>query len=344
MRQRRGAVLVAGLVALAFLAVSAAYGRTSAGNRSAADPAAGKQVFAQAGCGACHTLAAAGSKGTIGPNLDQRRPAFDRVAAIVASGSGVMPSFRGRLSAVQIENVAAFVSGTGVPATPVPKPKPPAGATPAPGSGSGPAAPVRMLVAEWVVVVRDPVVRPGRVSLVIHNAGDRRHVIELVPIDGRLRIVGGRVAPGVRRLARIAVASGRTARIVMTVKAGRIAVVSGLPGRAARGMRGVLRVQSPARATPAPPVSSPTPPPVADGKALFTSLCAGCHTLADAAASGTIGPNLDEERPSCDKVVERVSQGKERMPSFAGTLTGDEIRRIARYVAAAVGRSGDGCG
>jgi len=337
-------VLVATLVALAFLAVSAAYGRTSAGNRSAADPAAGKQVFAQAGCGACHTLAAAGSKGTIGPNLDQRRPTFDRVAAIVASGSGVMPSFRGRLSAVQIENVAAFVSGTGGPATPAPKP--PAGAAPAPGAGRGPAVPVRVLVAEWVVVVRDPVVRPGRVSLVVQNAGDRRHVIELIPIEGRLRIVAGRVAPGVRRLARIAVASGRTARIVMTLKAGRIAVVSGLPGRAARGMRDVLFVRLPAgaAAAPAPPVSSPTPPAVADGKALFTSLCAGCHTLADAGASGTIGPNLDEERPSCDKVVERVTRGEERMPSFAGTLTGDEIRRIARYVAAAVGRSGDGCG
>lgn len=335
-------MLVATLVALAFLAVSAAYGRTAAGNRSAADPAAGKQVFAQAGCGACHTLAAAGSKGTIGPNLDQRRPTFDRVAAIVASGSGVMPSFRGRLSAAQIENVAAFVSGSGGPATPAPKP--PAGATPPPGAGKGQAAPVRVLVAEWVVVVRDRVVRPGRVSLVIQNAGDRRHVIELVPIDGRLRIVGGRVAPGVRRLARIAVASGRTARIALTLKAGRIAVVSGLPGRAARGMRDVLLVRAPAATVPAPPVSSPTPPPVADGKALFTSLCAGCHTLADAAASGTIGPNLDEERPSCDKVVERVSQGKERMPSFAGTLTGEEIRRIARYVAAAVGRSGDGCG
>jgi mono/diheme cytochrome c family protein len=340
--QRRGAVLVAALVALAFLAVSVAYGRASSANRSAADPAAGKQVFAQAGCGACHTLAAAGSKGTIGPNLDQRRPTTDRVAAIVSSGSGVMPSFRGRLSVVQIENVAAFVSGTGRPVTPAPKH--PAGATPAPGAGPGPAAPVRVLVAEWVVVVRDPVVRPGRVSLVIHNAGDRRQVIELVPIDSRLRIVGGRVAPGVRRLARIAVASGRTARKVMTLKAGRIAVVSGLPGRATRGMRDVLLVRVPAGAAPAPPVSSATPPPVADGKALFTSLCAGCHALADAAASGTIGPNLDEERPSCDKVVERVSQGEERMPSFAGTLTRAQIRRIARYVAAAVGRSGDGCG
>ena len=32
---------------------------------------AGAQVFADNGCGACHTLAAAGSTGTIGPNLDE---------------------------------------------------------------------------------------------------------------------------------------------------------------------------------------------------------------------------------------------------------------------------------
>ena len=34
-------------------------------------PAAGKTVFMTAGCSACHTFTPAGSKGTIGPNLDQ---------------------------------------------------------------------------------------------------------------------------------------------------------------------------------------------------------------------------------------------------------------------------------
>jgi cytochrome c oxidase subunit 2 len=36
-----------------------------------------------------------------------------------------------------------------------------------------------------------------------------------------------------------------------------------------------------------------------DGKALFAnSGCAGCHTLAAAGASGTVGPNLDKAIPS----------------------------------------------
>jgi mono/diheme cytochrome c family protein len=33
--------------------------------------AAGKKVFAAQGCGGCHTFKAAGSNGTIGPNLDK---------------------------------------------------------------------------------------------------------------------------------------------------------------------------------------------------------------------------------------------------------------------------------
>jgi cytochrome c oxidase subunit 2 len=36
-----------------------------------------------------------------------------------------------------------------------------------------------------------------------------------------------------------------------------------------------------------------------DGKTLFAnSGCAGCHTLADAGATGTVGPNLDKAVPS----------------------------------------------
>src|SRR5207302_2377466 len=33
---------------------------------------------------------------------------------------------------------------------------------------------------------------------------------------------------------------------------------------------------------------------VSNGKQLFTAKCGGCHTLADAGTTGTIGPNLDD--------------------------------------------------
>jgi mono/diheme cytochrome c family protein len=75
-----------------------------------ANPAAGATVFKQAGCGTCHTLAAASASGQIGPNLDTLRPSFDVVRAKVESGGGGMPSFSGRLNKDQIRDVAAFVA------------------------------------------------------------------------------------------------------------------------------------------------------------------------------------------------------------------------------------------
>jgi cytochrome c6 len=81
---------------------------TTGGN--AGNAAAGKAIFTTAGCTSCHTLKAAGSHGTIGPNLDERRPSMDKVVERVTEGKGVMPSFKGQLTESQIQSVAAFVS------------------------------------------------------------------------------------------------------------------------------------------------------------------------------------------------------------------------------------------
>ena len=64
----------------------------------------------KAQCGMCHTLKAAGSKGQIGPNLDQLKPLVPQVIAAVTNGTGVMPAFGGILSSEEIEAVAHFVS------------------------------------------------------------------------------------------------------------------------------------------------------------------------------------------------------------------------------------------
>ena len=74
------------------------------------DATAGKEVFATAGCTACHTLADAGSTGTVGPNLDQAKPPATLVVQRVTNGKGAMPPFKGQLSETQIEDVAAYVS------------------------------------------------------------------------------------------------------------------------------------------------------------------------------------------------------------------------------------------
>ena len=73
------------------------------------DPTSGKQVFETAGCKACHTLAAAGATGTVGPNLDQLKPPLGDVVHQVLNGGGGMPSFKTQLSAKQIADVSAFV-------------------------------------------------------------------------------------------------------------------------------------------------------------------------------------------------------------------------------------------
>ena len=66
-------------------------------------------MFASAGCGGCHTLKAAGSTGTVGPNLDQLKPPLDRIVVQVENGGGPMPAFKGQLTDKQIQDVAAFV-------------------------------------------------------------------------------------------------------------------------------------------------------------------------------------------------------------------------------------------
>ena len=70
----------------------------------------GKTIFATAGCTGCHTLKAAGSTGTVGPNLDEAKPPKELVIDRVTNGKGGMPSFKGQLSDAQIQAVATYVS------------------------------------------------------------------------------------------------------------------------------------------------------------------------------------------------------------------------------------------
>ena len=83
---------------------------TAAGGGS--DLAEGKRIFASAGCVACHTLKAAGATGNVGPNLDETKPSYDKVIERVTEGKPPMPSFRGKLSASEIQAVARFVSSS----------------------------------------------------------------------------------------------------------------------------------------------------------------------------------------------------------------------------------------
>jgi mono/diheme cytochrome c family protein len=69
-----------------------------------------------------------------------------------------------------------------------------------------------------------------------------------------------------------------------------------------------------------------------DPKSIFTSNCGSCHVLADAETSGTIGPNLDESKPSSDRAFTQIKNGGGGMPAFGGRLTDQQIRDLARYI------------
>jgi mono/diheme cytochrome c family protein len=75
-----------------------------------------------------------------------------------------------------------------------------------------------------------------------------------------------------------------------------------------------------------------------DGKSIFTQTCGSCHTLADAGTGGTVGPNLDQSKPSKALAVDRVTNGQGAMPSFKGQLNDAQIEAVAEYVAGAAGR------
>jgi mono/diheme cytochrome c family protein len=75
------------------------------------------------------------------------------------------------------------------------------------------------------------------------------------------------------------------------------------------------------------------------GSAVFASAgCRGCHTLKAAGASGTVGPNLDQLRPSAATVSGIVRSGGGAMPSFSGKLRDAQIAAVATYVSTVAGR------
>jgi mono/diheme cytochrome c family protein len=111
----------------------------------------------------------------------------------------------------------------------------------------------------------------------------------------------------------------------------------------------------PPEAPPAPPASAASaadivrpeaaapaaaPPPVADpavrtrGLALFNDYsCGTCHALADAGASGAIGPSLDRNPGlTRDFSITVITEGRGAMPGFGGLMTTEEIATLSDYI------------
>jgi mono/diheme cytochrome c family protein len=77
-----------------------------------------------------------------------------------------------------------------------------------------------------------------------------------------------------------------------------------------------------------------------NGKDIFTANCGSCHTLKDAGTTGTVGPNLDQLKPSFERAQRQVINGGAVMPAFKSTLTPAQITAVAKYVSSVAGKSG----
>ena len=93
----------------------------------------------------------------------------------------------------------------------------------------------------------------------------------------------------------------------------------------------------------------------ANGKTLFTQKCASCHTLADAATTSQVGPNLDNAFGyACKHGFSKdtffsIVRGQIDIPARDGAMpadlvTGQDAVDVAAYVAGAAGKNMPGCG
>jgi mono/diheme cytochrome c family protein len=99
-----------------------------------------------------------------------------------------------------------------------------------------------------------------------------------------------------------------------------------------------FRLGAHGRITPAPQKEAPGAGGATGGPAVFNTNCASCHTLAAAHSGGTVGPNLDQLKPSLAVVQRQVTNGGGGMPAFGGRLTPAQIHAVAQYVSSVAGK------
>jgi uncharacterized cupredoxin-like copper-binding protein len=184
----------------------------------AGDPVAGKHVFQTAGCANCHTLKAAGATGTGGPNLDELKPTYNLIVLKVTNGGDYMPAFGGTLTAQQIQHVAAFVyASTHVAVTKV-----------AVQAGKP---------TEFSFTLSRKTVPVGTATFTVVNRGKTTHTFKVCssPKGGKANACAGKATAPIR--------PGKTATLTVVFKTkGSYEYLCTIPGHAAAGMKGLLRV------------------------------------------------------------------------------------------------------
>ncbi len=85
-----------------YVALVAAQPEAKVASQGGSDTNDPKALFTS-NCAGCHSFAAAGTNGKVGPNLDQISPTEARIAEQIRNGGGGMPPFQGQLTDAQID-------------------------------------------------------------------------------------------------------------------------------------------------------------------------------------------------------------------------------------------------
>jgi len=110
------------------------------------------------------------------------------------------------------------------------------------------------------------------------------------------------------------------------------------PGEAAVEATTTEGATTGATTTGATTTGAETSATAAGGDKVFSENCAACHTLAAAHATGNVGPNLDQLKPSEDTVEHQVENGGGGMPAFEDQLSDEQISAVAAYVSSNAGK------
>jgi mono/diheme cytochrome c family protein len=219
------------------------------GGGGSADVARGKQLFTQR-CGSCHTLADAGTKGTIGPNLDD---AFKQDIADGEGRSTIEGVVRGQIRFPQgpqmpanlvkgkdVDAVAAYVAKVVGPAKG-------AGATggggAASGGGTSGGAASKTATANARNEVSIPPDPTGLLRFQVTSATAKAGKVTLLSkndsqVPHNISIKGG----GVDKQGPT-VSGGKTSKVVVQLKPGSYEFYCSVPGHEQAGMKGTLTVK-----------------------------------------------------------------------------------------------------
>jgi mono/diheme cytochrome c family protein len=102
-----GRIIVGAVVAVVVAGCGGGGDSKSSSGSDSASAAKGKSIFVEK-CGACHTLAAAGTTGQVGPSLDEIMPDEQRVLDQIKNGGGAMPPQL--VTGTKAKQVAAYVA------------------------------------------------------------------------------------------------------------------------------------------------------------------------------------------------------------------------------------------